>query len=89
MNRDRFNEDVRPHITAVKIGMRGVGFDRTELDSWAEANFKKEKSSNKQGNGTTTAWHCQWPLTPGNDESPMDTTNVNHRRFAQRGPCKR
>ena len=36
MDRNRFNAEVRPHITEVPIGKQGVGFDRLELDAWFE-----------------------------------------------------
>ena len=36
MDRNRFNAEVRPFITAVPIGKQGVAFDRLELDAWFE-----------------------------------------------------
>ena len=40
MNRQRFNREVRPLLTAVPIGKAGIGFYRDEFDAWA-AKFKK------------------------------------------------
>ena len=37
MSRDIFDADVRPGLTEIPIGARGVGFDRLELDAWAGA----------------------------------------------------
>ena len=37
MCRDEFNKTVRPNIREFPIGQRGVGFDREELDAWADA----------------------------------------------------
>src|SRR6185436_11071783 len=34
MDRNRFNAEVRPHLTEVPIGKQGIGFDRLDLDSW-------------------------------------------------------
>lgn len=34
MDIHRFNAEVRPHVTEVRIGTQGVGFDRLDLDSW-------------------------------------------------------
>src|SRR5688572_33295945 len=34
MDRNRFNTDVRPHVTEIPIGVQGIGFDRLELDAW-------------------------------------------------------
>lgn len=36
MNRNRFNAEVRPHLTKIPIGSRGIAFDRLELDAWVE-----------------------------------------------------
>ena len=37
MDRNRFDNDVRPTVTEIPIGARGIGFDRLELDGWMEA----------------------------------------------------
>jgi hypothetical protein len=36
MCRDEFNKTVRPYVGEFPIGMRGIGFDREELDVWAD-----------------------------------------------------
>jgi hypothetical protein len=36
MDKNRFNSDVRPHVTVIPIGTQGVAFDRVDLDSWAD-----------------------------------------------------
>ena len=36
MDRNRFNREVRPHLTEVRIGVQGIAFDRLELDAWAD-----------------------------------------------------
>jgi hypothetical protein len=36
MDRNRFNAEVRPHLTEIPIGKQGVGFDRLELDAWVD-----------------------------------------------------
>ncbi len=36
MDRNRFNAEVRPHLTTIPIGNQGVAFDRLELDAWWE-----------------------------------------------------
>jgi len=36
MCRDEFNKTVRPYVREFPIGLRGVGFDRLELDAWAD-----------------------------------------------------
>jgi predicted DNA-binding transcriptional regulator AlpA len=37
MDRNRFDADVRPYLTEIPVGDRGIGFDRLELDAWIEA----------------------------------------------------
>ena len=36
MDRNRFNQEVRPYITEIPIGRQGKAFDRLELDAWAD-----------------------------------------------------
>lgn len=36
MDRNRFNDEVRPYITDIPIGSQGIGFDRLELDRWVD-----------------------------------------------------
>ncbi|MGL3340947.1 hypothetical protein [Pseudomonas aeruginosa] len=36
MCRDEFNRTVRPHVREFRIGQQGIGFDREELDAWAD-----------------------------------------------------
>ncbi len=36
MDRNRFNCEVRPHLTTIPIGRQGVAFDRLELDAWVD-----------------------------------------------------
>jgi hypothetical protein len=31
-----FNEKVRPHVKVIPLGKRAIGFDRLELDAWAD-----------------------------------------------------
>nr|WP_244322573.1 hypothetical protein [Pseudomonas luteola] len=48
MCRDEFNKTVRPHVREFPIGMRGVGFDREELDAWADA-YVEQAAIEKKG----------------------------------------
>ncbi len=36
MDRNRFNSEVRSHLTTIPIGRQGIAFDRLELDAWLE-----------------------------------------------------
>lgn len=39
MCRDVFNKTVRPYVHEFPIGQQGIGFDRIELDLWADAHI--------------------------------------------------
>src|SRR5712664_1846206 len=36
MDKNRFNREVRPALTHLRIGVQGVAFDRLDLDRWAD-----------------------------------------------------
>ena len=36
MDKNRFNNGVRPYITEIPVGTQGIGFDRLDLDAWFE-----------------------------------------------------
>lgn len=47
MDRNRFNDEVRPFLITLKIGQQGIAFDRFDLDQWAD-NFKKHQGKPAQ-----------------------------------------
>ncbi|VVM35860.1 hypothetical protein PS645_00018 [Pseudomonas fluorescens] len=53
MCRDEFNKTVRPNVREFPIGKQGIGFDRIELDQWADAYVESmaiEKAANQDNN---------------------------------------
>jgi hypothetical protein len=36
MDKNRFNREVRPHVSVIRIGAQGIAFDRIDLDAWAD-----------------------------------------------------
>ena len=36
MDKNRFNNEVRPTLPELRIGVQGVAFDRLDLDQWVE-----------------------------------------------------
>ena len=36
MKKDQFNRGVRPTLETISIGIRGIGFDRLDLDAWVD-----------------------------------------------------
>ncbi|MES2142503.1 MAG: hypothetical protein V4471_06465 [Pseudomonadota bacterium] len=47
MDRNRFNNEVRPFLITLKIGKQGIAFDRMDLDQWADE-FKQHKGKPAQ-----------------------------------------
>ena len=39
VDRNKFDAEIRPYLTAIPLGKRSLAFDRLELDAWAD-NFK-------------------------------------------------
>jgi predicted DNA-binding transcriptional regulator AlpA len=60
MCRAVFDAEVRPHIREFPIGKQGVGFDRFELDAWADAYVARksiEKAANQDNNQPRSERH--------------------------------
>jgi len=55
MCRAVFDAEVRPHVREFPIGKQGVGFDRFELDAWADAYHIVELST-----GVTKGFRWTW-----------------------------
>ena len=36
MDKNRFNQSVRPTVKVIPIGIQGIAFDRLELDQWVD-----------------------------------------------------
>ncbi|KPY25473.1 putative prophage PSSB64-02, Orf63 [Pseudomonas coronafaciens pv. porri] len=52
MCRDEFNKTVRPNVREFPIGKQGVGFDRLELDAWADAYIATNSVDKRQRSDT-------------------------------------
>lgn len=50
MCRSEFNKSVRPFVREFPVGVRGVGFDRYELDEWAD-NYIAQNAIDKRACG--------------------------------------
>ena len=46
MNRNLFNAEIRPTLKELRIGKRGIAFDRIDLDEWVES-YKNSIDSKK------------------------------------------
>lgn len=60
MDRNRFNAEVRPHLTDIPIGEQGIAFDRLEMDGWAE-HYKNCNGRPGKMKGNST-WDEKKPL---------------------------
>jgi len=40
MDKNRFNDEVRPELTEIRIGIQGIAFCRLELDAWVDDYIK-------------------------------------------------
>ena len=56
MDRNRFNNEVRPFLVTVKIGQQGIAFDRLDLDRWVDG-YKKQ-----QGKPAQRPLHDETPI---------------------------
>ena len=52
MDKNRFNHEVRPHLTEIPLGTQGVAFDRIDLDEWWDEyknrNGRRPKAANQE-----------------------------------------
>ena len=76
MDRNRFNTEVRPHLTEIPIGTQGIAFDRLELDAWVEQ-YKSRNGRPAQQKGKLTWDERERPalstgVAPGTSTSGSD-----------------
>lgn len=62
MDRNRFNAEVRPHLTEIPIGKQGVGFDRLELDAWVD-HYKSRNGRPGRSKGVITWDARKYPVS--------------------------
>jgi hypothetical protein len=59
MDRNRFNAEVRPHLTEIPIGTQGIGFDRLELDAWVDDyKYRNGRPGEAKGHKSWDASEC-------------------------------
>jgi hypothetical protein len=63
MDRNRFNREVRPHLTTIPIGQQGIAFDRLELDAWVDdyvsCNGRRPKASLPEDDTCQNVTECR------------------------------
>lgn len=81
MDRNRFNTEVRPHLTELPIGTQGIGFDRLELDAWVE-DYKSRNGRPARKGGTT--WDAnEYPASSKGPGSGTSTSASSGGEFAR------
>jgi hypothetical protein len=58
IDRNRFNNDVRPTLMEVPIGEQGVAFDRLDLDAWVD-HYIQRNGRPAQGRSVWDRKECQ------------------------------
>ncbi len=51
MDRNKFNELVRPSLTEIPLGSQAIAFDRLELDDWASQYIKRNGRPGRSSKG--------------------------------------
>ena len=58
MDRNRFNIEVRPLVTEVRIGTQGIAFDRLELDAWVDDYLARNGRPARKGDNLWDVRKC-------------------------------
>jgi len=81
MDRNRFNNEVRPYLTEVPIGAQGIGFDRLELDAWVEDYIARNGRPSEKGD---QLWDARkYPASSCGPASGMSTNASAGGEFAK------
>ena len=82
MDRNRFNAEVRPHITDIPIGKQGIGFDRLELDAWVDEYIARNgRPAHTKG---VRVWDAnEYPASSCGPESGISTSASSGGEFAE------
>jgi hypothetical protein len=82
MDRNRFNAEVRPHLTEIPIGKQGIGFDRLELDAWVDEYVSRNGRPSRQKGVITWDAH-EYQASPSGAESGTSTRAFSGGEFAK------
>ncbi len=63
MDKNRFRRDVRPNIPELKIGKKGVAFDRHDLDAWVDSFKQAQLEANGHSTSRKTIRNSEKGLT--------------------------
>jgi len=93
MDKNRFNKEVRPHLSEIPIGIQGIAFDRLDLDAWVEQ-YKSRNGRLKNTSRGGTLWDAKDRQGSLKEETPGILTNKSlekefERALAQAASKKR
>ena len=81
MDRNRFNAEVRPYLTEIPIGKQGVGFDRHDLDAWADDYKSRNGRPPRKGDKTWDA--NEYPASSCGPDIGISTNAYSGGEFAR------
>lgn len=55
MDKNRFNAEVRPFVTEIRVGFQGIAFDRLDLDAFAD-DYKRRNGRPGKKKGGNEPW---------------------------------
>ena len=82
MDRNRYNAEVRPHLTEIPIGKQGIGFDRLELDAWVDEYIARNGRPARQ-KGVRTWDAKEYQVSPSAGEPGTSTSGSLGGEFAR------
>lgn len=77
IDKNRFNDEVRPYLTQIPIGSKSVAFDRLDLDAWAD----DYKARNGQRPGKVLKGGTLWDRKSHQDWSKGGTSGTSKKRL--------
>ena len=81
MDRNRFDAEVRPHLTEIPIGTQGIGFDRLEIDAWVDDYIARNGRPGRKG---VITWDArEYPASSSEAGSGMSTNKSSGGEFAK------
>jgi hypothetical protein len=82
MDRNRFNAEVRQHLTEIPIGIQGIGFDRLELDAWVD-DYKTRNGRPRRSKGDKSWDARECPASSCEAGSGISTRSCSGGEFAR------
>ena len=82
MDKNRFNREVRPFVAVIRIGTKGIAFDRIDLDVWAD-DYKSRNGCPAAQSERSKPWETKnRRVSPSEVESGISTRCLEEREFA-------